>query len=162
MIRFALLRDLPEVVSIYNEAVDDRFATADLSPVTPEQRMDWFREHDPSTFPIYVLEEAGTMEGWCSLSAYRRGREALSGTAEVSYYVRRTARGRGVGSALVRHAVTEAPRLGKRVLFGILLERNTASIRLMERSGFSLWGRLPEVALIDGELVGHLYYGRRV
>jgi len=160
MIRIALLRDLPEIVSIYNEAVEDRFATADLSPVTVEERAEWFREHDPSTFPIYVFEE-GQVEGWCSLSAYRRGREALSGTAEVSYYVRRTARGRGVGSSLVRHAVAEAPRLGKRVLFGIVLERNAASTRLLERCGFALWGRLPEVALIDGELVGHLYYGRK-
>ena len=74
-----------------------------------------------------------------------------------SYYVGRGAQGRGVGSALVQHAVREAPRLGKRVLFGILLERNHASIRLMEKCGFELWGRLPDVALIDRELVSHLW-----
>lgn len=162
MIRVARLPDLDEIVSIYNQAVEDRFATADLRSVTADERRDWFRDHDPTQFPIYVYEVGGTLEGWCSLSAYRRGREALLGTAEVSYYVRRSARGRGVGSALVRHAVGEATRIGKRVLFGILLERNTASIRLMERCGFSLWGRLPEVALIDGELVAHLYYGRKL
>ena len=78
------------------------------------------------------------------------------------YYVGRDSQGQGVGSALVKHAVQEAPRLGKRVLFGILLERNHASIRLMEKCGFELWGRLPDVAMIDGELVGHLYYGRKV
>jgi RimJ/RimL family protein N-acetyltransferase len=48
------------------------------------------------------------------------------------------------------------------VLLGILLERNTASRRLMEKCGFEVWGRLPDVALIDGELVSHLYYGRKV
>lgn len=81
---------------------------------------------------------------------------------QISYYVGRSSRGRGVGSALVQHAVREAPRLGKRVLFGILLETNHASIRLMEKCGFELWGRLPDVAMIEGRLVSHLYYGRRV
>jgi phosphinothricin acetyltransferase len=62
----------------------------------------------------------------------------------------------------VQHAIKEAPRLGKRILFGILLERNEASIRLMNKCGFELWGRLPDVAAFEGELVSHLYYGRKV
>jgi len=161
-IRLALAADLPTVVAIYNEAVAERYATADLSAVTLDQRVAWFREHDPPRYPVYVLEEQGVIRGWCSLSAYRPGRAALLGTAEISYYVASAARGQGVGTALVRHAVNEAPGLGKRVLFGILLERNTASIRLMTRCGFELWGRLPDVALINGDLVSHVYYGRRL
>ena len=83
-------------------------------------------------------------------------------TAEISYYVARSARGRGVGRAHVEWAVGEAPGLGLHVLFGIILEPNTASVRLMERCGFACWGRLPEVAEIEGRLVDHLYYGRAV
>ena len=161
-IRLASAADLPTVVAIYNEAVAERYATADLSAVTLNQRVAWFREHDPPRYPVYVLEEQGVIRGWCSLSAYRPGRAALLGTAEISYYVASAARGQGVGTALVRHAVNEAPGLGKRVLFGILLERNTASIRLMTRCGFELWGRLPDVALMNGDLVSHVYYGRRL
>jgi phosphinothricin acetyltransferase len=162
MIRLASRDDLPVIVGIYNDAVDQRFATADLRPVTVAERAAWFVDHDPAVYPIHVFEEGGRVLGWCSFSSYRSGREAVLGTAEISYYVGRDSRGRGVGTALVQHAVGEAPRLGKRVLFGILLERNLASIRLMEKCGFELWGRLPDVALIDGALVGHLYYGRRV
>jgi L-amino acid N-acyltransferase YncA len=162
MIRLASPDDLPAIVDIYNQAVDDRFATADLGPVTVSDRTPWFDAHDPSSFPIYVLDEQGSVRGWCSLSAYRSGREAVLGTAEISYYVGRGSRNRGIGSALVQSAVRSAPQLGKRVLFGILLERNQASIRLMQKCGFELWGRLPDVALIDGVLVSHLYYGRLV
>jgi L-amino acid N-acyltransferase YncA len=162
MIRLASPDDLPAIVDIYNEAVDDRFATADLRLVTVSDRKPWFDAHDPSSFPIYVFVDQGSVRGWCSLSSYRSGREAVLGTAEISYYVGRGSRNRGVGSALVQSAVRSAPQLGKRVLFGILLERNQASIRLMQKCGFELWGRLPDVALIDGVFVSHLYYGRKV
>jgi len=161
-IRTAAFSDLPEIVAIYNEAVEQRFATADLEPVTVEQRRTWFQEHDPASLPIYVAEQERRILGWCSLSAYRPGRAALRRTAEISYYVRADARGRGIGTALVEHAIGDAPRVGKQVLFGILLERNTASINLMKKCGFALWGRLPDVASIDGQLVSHVYYGRNI
>ena len=48
------------------------------------------------------------------------------------------------------------------MLFGILLERNTPSINLLKKCGFELWGRLPDAALIEGELVSQVYYGRKV
>lgn len=161
-IRLATMHDLGEIVSIYNEAVRQRFATGDLEDVTLEQRLEWFHEHDPAFLPIYVAESDAIVVGWYSLSAHRPGRAAFRRTAEISYYVRASVRGRGVGTMLVQHAIAEAPRLGKHVLFGILLEKNTASVRLMEKCGFELWGRLPNVASIDGELVSHLYYGREV
>ena len=162
VIRLAGITDLPQIVGIYNEAVQQRFATADLDVVSVEQRTAWFLDHDPDILPIYIAEQQRVVMGWCSLSAYRPGRAALRSTAEISYYVRADFRGRGVGTELVRHAMKEAPRLGKRVLFGILLERNTASINLLKKCGFELWGRLPDVATIEGELVSHVYYGRKV
>ena len=161
-IRLATLHDLGEIVSIYNEAVRQRFATGDLEDVTLEQRLEWFHEHDPAVLPVYVAESDAIVVGWCSLSAHRPGRAAFGRTAEISYYVRAAFRGRGVGTMLVHHAIDEAPRLGKHVLFGILLERNIASVALMKKCGFELWGRLPDVASIGGELVSHLYYGRKV
>jgi phosphinothricin acetyltransferase len=161
-IREASISDLPAIVAIYNEAVEQRFATADLDPVTVEQRVAWFHEHDPATLPIYVAERDGVIVGWCSLSAHRPGRAALVGTSEISYYVRADSRGCGIGTALVRHALDDAKRLGKRVLFGILLEKNTPSINLLKKCGFELWGRLPDAAMIEGEAVSHVYYGRKV
>ena len=93
MIRPATLSDLAAIVGIYNEAVADRFATADSSPVTVEQRRPWFDEHDDE-YPIWVLEAEGSIRGWYSLSSYRAGRPAVRGTAELSYYVAADSRGR--------------------------------------------------------------------
>src|SRR4051812_19025332 len=160
MIRIAGRSDLPAIVGIYNEAVADRFATADLDPITEEGRAGWFESHDARSYPIYVAGAGGHFVGWASLTAYRGGRAAVRRTAEISYYVARAARRQGIGRALVEHALLEAPGLGLHVLFGIILERNAGSIRLMERCGFALWGRLRDVAEIDGTLVAHVYYGR--
>jgi phosphinothricin acetyltransferase len=161
-IRIAHAGDLPQLTAIYNEAIADRFATADLHPVTVEHRAGWLAEHEPCEHPVFVIELDDEVVGYCSLSAYRRGRAALRRTAEISYYVARRARRQGAGRALVDHAVAAAPSLGLRVLFAIILARNEASVRFVERAGFTCWGRLPEVAEIEGQLIDHLYYGRRL
>jgi phosphinothricin acetyltransferase len=162
MIRIASREDLPAIVAIYNEAVADRFATADLEAVTVQARAAWLASHDEHSHPVFIAELDGAVAGWCSLTAYRGGRSAVRRTAEISYYIARAARRRGIGRGLLEHAIRESPRLGIHVLFAIILEPNTSSIRLVERCGFSRWGRLPDVAEIDGQLVSHVYYGRQV
>ncbi len=160
-IRLATLADLPRIVDIYNQAIAARNVTADMVPFTVEQRLDWFQVHTPEAYPICVCEQDGQVLGWLSVSPYR-GRPALRRTAEVSYYVDYGHHGGGIGSALLAHALADAPRLGKKVYIAILLERNTGSIRLLEKFGFERWGYLPEVAEFDGQLCGQFYYGRRV
>ena len=158
-IRIAQLADLPALVAIYNQAIARRNATADTIPLQVEQRLDWFHLHTPDAYPIYLYEEGGQVLGWLSISPYR-GRPALSRTAEVSYYVDYACHGRGIGTALLQHALAQAPRIGKRVYLAILLEWNTASLRLLEKAGFERWGYLPEVAEFDGKLCGQYYYGK--
>lgn len=160
-IRLAALADLPRIVEIYNQAIAARNATADTVPFTVEQRLDWFRVHAPEVHPIYVYEQGGEVQGWLSVSPYR-GRPALARTAEVSYYVDYGFHGRGIGSALMAHALEDAPRIGKKVYLAILLEWNKGSIRLLEKFGFERWGYLPAVAEFDGKLCGQYYYGRQV
>jgi hypothetical protein len=48
-IRAATIADLPSIVDIYNDAVADRFATADTSPVTVDQRRRGSRHTTTST-----------------------------------------------------------------------------------------------------------------
>jgi L-amino acid N-acyltransferase YncA len=160
IIRFATPADLPRIVEIYNQAIAARNATADTVPFIAEQRLDWFHMHSADTYPIYVCEQAGQIAGWLSVSPYR-GRPALSGTAELSYYVDYNFHNIGIGSALLAHALADAARIGKRVYIAILLEWNTASIRLLEKYGFERWGYLPEVAEFDGRLCGQYYYGKK-
>ena len=162
MIRVAKLDDLPAVVMIYNEAVGSSFATADTAAVTIDSRRDWFAEHEPASHPIFVLEDACEVRGWCSLSPYRRGRMALRFTAEISYYVRADSHRKGVASSLIRHSLEACRSLQVKNLFAIVLEQNMASRSLLEKFEFEQWGFLPRVADFDGQECGHVYYGRRI
>jgi L-amino acid N-acyltransferase YncA len=159
-VRLALPVDLPRLVEIYNQAIVSGRATADLVPCTETARRVWFAEHDPDTDPIFVYDD-GAVQGYLSLSPYR-GRPALRRTAEISYYVDYAHHGGGIGSALMEFALAEAPRFGKKILLAIVFEGNTPSVRLLEKSGFTKWGFLPEVAEVGETLHGHLYYGRKV
>jgi L-amino acid N-acyltransferase YncA len=161
-VRLAVADDLPRLVAIYNQAIASGGATADISPYTVASRRAWFEEHAPDSHPIFVFDGGdGTVTGYLSLSPYR-GRPALRRTAEVSYYVDYAHHGRGIGSALMAYAVAEAPRTGKKILLAIVLEGNAPSVHLLEKFSFVRWGFLPEVAELDGNMRGHLYYGRKV
>jgi len=87
---------------------------------------------------------------------------ALRFTVEISCYIDQTFHRQGVATRLISHAIAECPKLQIKTLFGILLERNTASRRMMEKMGFQQWGYLPRVADFDGEECAHLYFGKRV
>jgi len=160
--RIAAEDDLPAITEIYNQAVALRSATADLAPVSVENRKAWLARHDPGQYPVFVAEDEGTVTGWCSLSPYRPGRMALRHTAEISYYIHEDFRGLGVGSRLISDVIDRCPALGIKVLFAILLDINTTSVGILEKFGFEQWGHLPNVASFDGKECGHLYYGRRL
>lgn len=161
-IRIAQPADLSRIVEIYNQAIATKHSTADLSPLETQDREAWFREHSAEKYPIFVADADGKVVGWCSLSAYRPGRMALRFTAEISCYIDSNYHRRGVGKALLHHAVAVCPTLKIKNLFAIVLERNQASRRMMESAGFAQWAHLPRVADFDGEECGQLYFGKRV
>jgi len=161
-IRLAAEPDLPAMLQIYNEAIAEGFATADTEPVTVEQRLPWFRQHNAAHYPIYIGEVQGEVAGWCSLSPWRAGRKALYGIAEISYYVAADRRRQGLAGALIDQALQQAPQLRLTHFMAILLDRNEASVRLLEKKGFARWGHLPEVARFGEITCGQYIYGRRI
>ncbi len=158
-IRLALEQDLFAINAIYNQAVEQKYCTAHLSPLSTEEQASWFKKHDPDRYPVFVSELDNRVVGWVSLGAYRIDRQALDHVAEVSYYVDNRQQGKGVGTHLLKHAILKAPDFGFSVLIAILLGRNQASIGLLEKLEFSCWGTMPGIAKIDNQEVDHLYYG---
>ncbi len=161
-IRIAQPVDLESIISIYNFAVLAGFETADTRELEWTKRISWFTSHDPENYPIFIYQEEGVIAGWISISPYRRGRQALRFTVEISYYVHPDFKRKGIGSKLVGYALSEARKRKYRSIFAIILDRNEASIQLLIKLGFSQWGHLPNIADFDGEECGQVYYGLRL
>lgn len=148
--RDATEADLPGIVGIYNSAVPTRNSTADTEPILVEDRVEWFRDHDPGRRPVWVAEEEGAVIGWLSLSDFYDARPAYHATAEVGVYVADGYRRKGVGRALVEEAIRRAPELGIDTLTAGAFAHNEASVRMFEGFGFERWASFPEVAELDG------------
>ena len=155
-------KDFKNIIDIYNQAVDEKFATADTEHVTIESRKEWFAHHSNKTYPIYVAEENNQVVGWCSLSPHRPGRKALRNVAEISYYIHKDHRRKGVANTLITYTIEKAKNLGFKNLFTILLDLNKTSIYILKKFSFEKWGHLPNIAEIDGVICGQYIYGRKI
>src|SRR5438128_9742326 len=149
IIRDAGDADLPAIIDIYNAAIATRMATAQLDPVTLEERRDWLKEHSPDRHPFWVLETDGRLAGWLSLKPFAP-RCAYRGTAEISVYVDEKFRRRGVARRLLEEAIARSPSLGITAIVGLIFGHNAPSLKLFEQMGFERWAFLPGVAQLDG------------
>ena len=149
-LRDATLEDLAAIVEIYNSTIPSRMVSADTEPVTVEQRLPWFYEHDPARRPIRVAEAEGEVVGWLSLSDFYDGRPAYNGTAEIGVYVKEGHRGKGIGGRMLGEAIRRAPALGISTLTAGAFTSNESSLDLFGRFGFERWAYFPRVAELDG------------
>jgi L-amino acid N-acyltransferase YncA len=149
IIRDAVEADLPAIVEIYNATVPTRMVTAELEPTTVEARLPCFREHSPQQYPFWVAESEGRVIGWLDFKKFLP-RCAYRGTAEISVYVDKNFRRRGVARQLLEKAIARAPSLGITALVGLIFGHNEPSLNLFERLGFERWGFFPRVAQLDG------------
>lgn len=161
LIRDAVEADLPAIVAIYNAAIRGRISTAQLDPVSVEERMPWFHEHSPGSHPLWMAEVDGQAAGWLSFHPFIT-RCAYRGTAEISVYVSEKFWRAGLGQALLEEAVAQSPRLGISALVGCIFGHNEPSLRLFERLGFERWGLLPRIARVDGVERNLVIVGRHV
>jgi phosphinothricin acetyltransferase len=162
VIRKASKKDWRAIIEIYNQAVDERYCTADIDHVTIDSRTTWLEEHNNQRYPLYVCELNGLVRGWSSLSPYRPGRRALSTVAEISYYVHKDARRKNVGVTLLDQCLKEAKELGFLNIIALVLEPNRASMKLLNRFGFQVWGFMPRLAVFDGETCGQYIFGLNI
>jgi len=150
-IRRAELRDAAAIAEIYNEAILTTTATFDTQAKTVEERTQWLQSHD-ERYPVLVAEVDGRVVGWASLSAWS-DRCAYTDTAETSFYVHSTQRGRGIGRSLKEAIVEEARRLGFHTLIARVVQESRVSIHLNEQAGFVHVGTLREVGRKFGRLL---------
>lgn len=147
-IRDAAPDDSDPIVAIYNQGIADRVATFETRLRTREE----IREQIANLadgLAMLVAVEGGRIVGWAGFGEYRP-RECYRGVGDYSVYVDRTARGRGVGRALMEALVAAARVRGCWKLVGRIFTTNQPSLRLAERAGFRQVGTYQRHARLDG------------
>jgi phosphinothricin acetyltransferase len=111
---------------------------------------DWER-WDAGHLPLcrLVARNGDGVLGWAALSPVSR-REVYAGVAEVSVYVAVSARGFGVGGALMRALIEAAERHSVWTLQSSIFPENLASLALHLKHGFREVGRRERIARHHG------------
>lgn len=153
-IRVAEQRDMQAMLDIYNDEVVHGVATLDLNPKTLAERQPWFDAHNRENHPLIVAETDGEVAGYASLSEYRE-KEAYRSTVELSIYVARSHRRKGVATALMA-AILELARADDRThaVVSVITSGNETSEKLHAKFGFTFCGTIPEVGMKFGVYQG--------
>ncbi len=151
-IRGATREDAAAIASIYNQGIEDRSATLETQLRTEEERTEWLATRGPRHPVLVAVDSAGTVLGWGSLNVFNP-RPAYDHVADLSVYVAREQRGRGIGDALLGALESRAPGFGYHKIVLAAFPTNAPGMRLYERHGFSTVGIYHEQGLLDGQWV---------
>ena len=146
-IRPAVAADAAAIAAIYNEGIAERGATFETVPRTVAETE---RRIADCRFPLLVaVSSRGDVLGWAGLSGYRP-RECYAGIAEFSIYMRRSARGQGLGRSLLTALIDIARERGFWKLVARVFPFNAASRALCHACGFREVGVYHKHAQLDG------------
>ncbi len=132
------------VHSIYLEGIATGQATFETE--APSWK-NWDATH--LEFGRLVARENDRVSGWAALSPVSR-RRVYSGVAEVSIYVARDRRGKGIGRALLTRLIAESEDHGIWTLQASVFPENSATIALHRVCGFREAGRRERISKLNG------------
>src|SRR5205823_4085384 len=143
-VRGLLPTDWQEVARIYGEGIATGNATFETEVPSWEE---WDLGHLDTGRLVALLD--GEVVGWAALTGVS-GRCVYAGVVEHSVYVAESARGRGVGRALLDALVDRAEAAGIWTIQSGVFPENTASLALHERAGFRVVGVRERLGRHDG------------
>ena len=170
IVRHITSDDLAPVLAIYNQSIASKQATANLTEVSCEERVNWFDEHLHSPKrPIYVVIAANlneqsatsTIVAWGSFSDLY-ARPAYHISTEISVYLLRDYHGQGLGGLLTRWMLTQAPSLGIHNVVALIFAHNQPSLGLFRKLGFEQWGYMPQVCDMQGFIADVVMLGKAI
>lgn len=133
------------MLAVYGPEVRHGTATFELEPPGLAEFRQRLERLQSLGLPWLVAECQGGIAAYAYAAPYR-DRPAYRFTAEDSVYVARSARGQGVGRALLEAVILEARAAGLRQMVAVIGDTgNLGSIRLHEACGFAHVGTMRAV-----------------
>lgn len=151
LIRQAGQADLPGILLIYNQGIEDRVATLESDSKDLNYMREWFDKHQ-GRYAVLIAEDGGDIVGWASINQYN-SRCAYDGVGDLSIYIHRDHRGKGVGARLLHELeqIGKQNRFYKFVLFTIPF--NSLGQGLYRKSGYREVGVFRNQGILDGKFI---------
>jgi GNAT superfamily N-acetyltransferase len=156
--------DIRALADVLADAVDSGASVSFMAPFSREQAESWWRELltglRPRSILLVARDERGIVGTVQVQPAWPANQPHRGDVAKM--LVHRRARGKGIGTALMR-AVEEHARSAGFTLLTLDTVRGDAAERLYEREGWTRVGVIPDYALYpDGRLCDTVVFYKRV
>lgn len=151
IIRQANEHDIKSIQTIYNEGIEDRIATLETELKDDSYMKGWFNKHS-GRFRVIVAEHKGKIVGWASLNQYNN-RCAYDGVADLSVYISREFRGKGIGKKLLAEIESLAKENGFHKMILFTFPFNLLGQGLYKKMGYREVGVFKNQGILDGNFV---------
>ena len=160
MIRVASEADLNAIRDIYAPYVLHSTATFEYDVPSEEEFLERFRSITRQ-YPWLVWEEEGRILGYAYASA-PYARAAYAWCAEPSMYLRQDATGKGIGKKLYAALEELLSLQGYQVLYALITQENTGSVRFHQRCGYESRVLFPDCGFKFGRWLGVSWMEKRL
>lgn len=148
--------DYPQIAKIYQEGIDTKIATFETQVPTVDK---WVNSHDLDCTVVAIHSKS--VVGFATLSSFSK-RYVYRGVSEISIYISEEFRGMGIGSTLMKHFLEVTEERGYWTLLAKIFPENEASLKLHERNGFRIVGRLTKIGQTSqGDWKDNVFLERR-
>ncbi|MEH6937519.1 arsinothricin resistance N-acetyltransferase ArsN1 family A [Bacillus sp. JJ664] len=151
IIRIASTTDIDDILQIYNEGIIDRIATLETTLKDKSYMMEWFDSH-LGRYKVIVAVLQDKVVGWASLNQYNP-RDAYRGVADLSVYIKKEFRGKGIGGKLLSSIEEHAKDNEFHKMVLSTFPFNQLGQGLYKKNGFREVGVFQNQGLLDGKYV---------
>ena len=144
IIRQAEEKDLPIILEIMNEAIENTTAIYDYYPRNNEFVRNWFIKKQADNFPVLVYELDNHAVGYGTYGTFRAW-TAYKFSVEHSIYVQKGFQGKGIGKLLLASLINAAKEGGYHTMIAGIDSSNEKSCAFHREFGFVEAGRITEV-----------------
>lgn len=153
--------DYKDILDIYRYYIENTTVTFEYEVPSEEE----FRErikNISSKYPYIVAEDNGRVVGYAYADTCFSSRKAYSWDSDVSVYINKEYRGRGLGRKLYSILEVLLKKLGYVTLYAIVTGENKASIAFHKSMGYTLVGDFPRSGYKMGRWLNVLFFTKLI
>lgn len=150
--REARIEDTSFITNIYNQGIEDKIATLETRLRDTDEMKEWFTTRG-ERYKVVVVEDCECIvRGWASINVFN-SRCCYSGVGDISIYIERNMRGKGLGKQILNYLIKVAREQHFNKLVLSTFESNNIGKKLYKSVGFREVGTYVNQGMLDDKFV---------